>query len=819
MRLLSIILVFISINFALFSQGETCNEAMEITINNTYTADGPATGNGCFTCAGTATNADWYQFTPTADASISISSCISGQDTHFYVYTGDCGTLTEVASNDDNGCGVGTNFASYAELNIIAGTTYYIEWTDQWANGSFDFVIEEIVCPAPSNLSFSNITDQSVEIDWTSANIGTDFALEYGEFGFTQGTGTIITGVLGTDGPSVLIEGLTPATSYECYLTENCAGGAVTTQSINFETFVELASNDLCENAIELTCGLSITSSNINATLDTNAPQCGQVEVDANGIWYHFTGEESFITITTCAPVGFDSRLSVYTSGDSCNDLVCVVANDDDIDCTNFSSTVHFTGQTGVDYYVLVHGFEGSTGEFTINLTCEELCSPVPSNGMCANATPIDISADCEMIPATNQCASFNLMNPECSPFQETQDVWYTFNSGDSESVGITANTIDASELGFSVYSDCGGESIICIESYDVFTAFSVEPNTDYYIQFWSQYDDAGSFEFCLTDNVCSGASDVSASVSDTDVVISWTSANPDQAFIVEYGEAGFIQGNGFTVTGVSGTDGPPVTIPGLMDDTQYEYYITEACEFGEFISGPHTFTIGSVPPINDECVNATDIPDCIFTIDGTTINASVAQVPECSSVASTAPGVWYHIPQAFDLLTYSASTCDNASFDTKISVFTGSCDNLVCLDANDNSAACINTSSSQIIYNTSEPEVWILVHGNASETGDFTLTMDCTDGINEIANSQELVISPNPTSGSIRIAFDNSKFNSDITVKIFNTLGQEVYSQSKINPMNGLIDNIDLNLLSSGQYFIALGDNKNTVHAKITIE
>ncbi|MFT5149215.1 MAG: hypothetical protein ACI86P_001903, partial [Flavobacteriales bacterium] len=74
MKFIKLLTALLFIQISVFSQGENCDSALEIVLNDTYTSDGPSTGDGCFTCPGDAINADWFKFTPTENTSISISS-------------------------------------------------------------------------------------------------------------------------------------------------------------------------------------------------------------------------------------------------------------------------------------------------------------------------------------------------------------------------------------------------------------------------------------------------------------------------------------------------------------------------------------------------------------------------------------------------------------------------------------------------------------------------------------------------------------------------------------------------------------------------
>jgi hypothetical protein len=89
--------------------------------------------------------AAWYTYTPTADETIIITSCDSGEDTYVNVYTGECGDISSldlIASNDDFAdCAP----SSQLELDVTAGTTYYIEWMDLYTTVAHEWELSAAV--------------------------------------------------------------------------------------------------------------------------------------------------------------------------------------------------------------------------------------------------------------------------------------------------------------------------------------------------------------------------------------------------------------------------------------------------------------------------------------------------------------------------------------------------------------------------------------------------------------------------------------------------------------------------------------------------
>ena len=91
--------------------------------------------------------------------------------------------------------------------------------------------------------------------------------------------------------------------------------------------------NDLCENAIPISCGEIVAGTTIDANEDSAvAPLC-DTSVTAPGVWYVYedtTGLASDITITMCnGTTDYDSKLSVYTGDCGAPPFTCVVGNDD----------------------------------------------------------------------------------------------------------------------------------------------------------------------------------------------------------------------------------------------------------------------------------------------------------------------------------------------------------------------------------------------------------------------------------------------------------------------------------------------------------
>ncbi|HEX2899796.1 MAG TPA: T9SS type A sorting domain-containing protein, partial [Bacteroidia bacterium] len=149
-----------------------------------------------------------------------------------------------------------------------------------------------------------------------------------------------------------------------------CSAVATTTVTVSASP-----SNDGCANATAIGCNSSVTGSTLCATVDAGLPFCGTTGGTAPGVWYSFTGNGGFASLSTCnAATNYDTKLHVFTG--NCGALTCVAGNDDYSSTTqtcSFSSLrsiVEFCTTPGETYYVLVHGFSSGSGNFQLDLTC-----------------------------------------------------------------------------------------------------------------------------------------------------------------------------------------------------------------------------------------------------------------------------------------------------------------------------------------------------------------------------------------------------------------------------------------------------------------
>ena len=134
----------------------------------TYAGDDCATALPATAGSNTAPYAPvWYTYTASLTGTATISSVGGGVDTQVYGYSGACDALTEVGFGDDEGGS--PEWSSIMVLDVVAGESYYINWTDGWSIEGFVWTLEEAIYPVtPQNLT-AEPGMESVYLAWEGA--------------------------------------------------------------------------------------------------------------------------------------------------------------------------------------------------------------------------------------------------------------------------------------------------------------------------------------------------------------------------------------------------------------------------------------------------------------------------------------------------------------------------------------------------------------------------------------------------------------------------------------------------------------------------
>lgn len=156
----------------------------------------------------------------------------------FYEVTVDFPTSIDFPGGGGNGVTYWVQIISYptdtetnagwesTTANIIGNPAVFNnENVDDWTAGDMDMVFSISgqcfpieACFAPDNVTASDITTESMVVSWVQADDASEWLVEYGPAGFTQGEGIEIT----TTEPTVTLTDLTEVTTYDVYIQAIC---------------------------------------------------------------------------------------------------------------------------------------------------------------------------------------------------------------------------------------------------------------------------------------------------------------------------------------------------------------------------------------------------------------------------------------------------------------------------------------------------------------------------------------------------------------------------------------------------------------------
>src|SRR5690606_38568956 len=114
----------------------------------------------------------------------------------------------ETTTHNLSGLSANTEYQFYVRQNCTVNQSIWV--------GPITFTTLAI-CPEPTDLTASNITENSAYLSWTSN--GSLFDVEWGVSGFTQGSGTVVSNLITT---THNLSGLSANTEYEFYVRQNC---------------------------------------------------------------------------------------------------------------------------------------------------------------------------------------------------------------------------------------------------------------------------------------------------------------------------------------------------------------------------------------------------------------------------------------------------------------------------------------------------------------------------------------------------------------------------------------------------------------------
>ncbi|MBL9148260.1 MAG: hypothetical protein JNM94_06140 [Phycisphaerae bacterium] len=466
--------------------------------------------------------------------------------------------------------------------------------------------------------------------------------------------------------------------------------------------------NDSCTGAIEITDPSSTAFDSTLAFTDGDSlpAECdsfGSVTI-FNDLWYKFTAASSSLyEISTCDQADFDTRLAIYSGG--CDNLSLLACNDDGDGCGAFTSKILTSLDAGTEYWVRVGGFGegGGTGTLSVQAVqgCDVTCPP--NAYVEKEACGEDSNGGCNTVPASNCCSAnggVGCDDPTC------QDAVCSF---DSFCCSVAWDAI------------CAGEAAslcpeLCAPVEPLFE--NIEVGQTVCGTFWAANSTRDTDWYKI--NLASDATVTLTANSTLNVTIGILSGDcPPRIYAIDA-----TQSCGATLSACLPAGESTIFIA-------LANFTFPACGNDPLNNYTFTTSLGSsCTPLNDECAGATPIADgeTTFTTEGATTSAPDLD-PSCDKGFGTAfvRDIWFTYT-ATCTGTANFSTCGTVDYDSRLALYSGTCDNLSIVACNDDGPGCPGFSSS-MDADVVEGQTYFLRVGGFAAAGSGTISINCGGG------------------------------------------------------------------------------------------
>ena len=211
-----------------------------------------------------------------------------------------------------------------------------------------------------------------------------------------------------------------------------------------------------------------------------------------NSGWFSFTGDGNTYRMRNVQCTGPNDNLDlqvVIYSGD-CGSLVAGACNDDNPAGGTLTFSVEFETEVGVEYVALVDGYDGTTGEFCLEVT--NLTDPTLPGEQCDIAIDINsLFGQAEMVPQSSETfdnyAAYDTDDtdiiPSClfSLIPGTGTIWFSFTGDGNRYTINSANNSNAANplVGVAYTGTCGMLTEIDCQYASGVTNFSIDLQTE----------------------------------------------------------------------------------------------------------------------------------------------------------------------------------------------------------------------------------------------------------------------------------------------------------------------------------------------------
>mmetsp|Transcript_23092 Transcript_23092/g.64021 ORF Transcript_23092/g.64021 Transcript_23092/m.64021 type:complete len:1199 (+) Transcript_23092:123-3719(+) len=521
----------------------------------------------------------------------------------------------------------------------------------------------------------------------------------------------------------------------------------------------ESSHNDQCDNAVKLHEESVLAGTTAGALSSTQPPQCDDVEISKNGVWYTVDNISGFFRAELLHGYSdFTGQVSVYRSMDNadsgCSALVCEKGSS--------AGSVMWLAEATNTYYVYVNGNNGNAGDFDLFLGQNKAAS-------CNFGPRIDPNS-------VGYIASTEGFNPQsvksCGHrgYHTAPGVWFSVEGNGKVLEASTCGSSFDLDTQISVFGN-GCDSLQCIggtgQEHPCGEKGSVTWETQvgeiYHVYVSGRSGRVGDFVLNINDapvadgSTCRGPLPLEQGVTS---VQSNTTKVPLE-FIERCSGSNAIQGVWHKIIGT----GLTMTFSVCNNETDFDARITMftgSCNgltcishtqsqcgvndevmitthVGEtyyvLVHGEHSSSFGNYrldigeTEINDTCGTAsTLVVSSAAKYFGNTLSAKKSSTDTCTGdVDEGSNALWYSFMGTGEIVTIS--TCSYLTdFDTDIRIFNGSCSDFECVSDIDNSYAVNKCGQqSRISFQSVSDELYYARIGGASpnDAGNFVLEVN----------------------------------------------------------------------------------------------
>jgi hypothetical protein len=516
--------------------------------------------------------------------------------------------------------------------------------------------------------------------------------------------------------------------------------------------------NDNFANSTVITgSSATATGSNVNATKEGGEPNIAG-NAGGKSVWWTWTAPASGSATVSTAGSNFDTTLGIYT-GSSVAALTLVASNDDAPGV--HTSLVTFNAIAGTTYQIAVDGYDGVTGNVTLNIA---LTPSGPANNNFANRTPITGSS--ATVTGNNVNATKEAGEPGIAGNAGGKSVWWTWTAPASGSATIStagsnfdtilgvytgssaaaltliANNDDASggQTSLVTFNAVAGTTYqIAVDGYNgvsgnITLNIALAPSGPTNNNFASRTVITGSSATVTGSNVNAtkeaGEPNIAGNTGGKSVWWTWTAPASGKVTISTAGSnfdttSGIYTGSSVAaLTLVASNDDAPGVHTSLVTfiavaGTTYQI----AVDGYNGAAGNITLNVALTPsgPANNNFANRTVITGSSATVTGSNVNATKeAGEPNIAGNAGGKSVWWTWTAPASGKVTISTA---GSNFDTTLGIYTGSAAAALTLVASNDDAPGVRTSL--VTFNAVAGVTYqIAVDGYNAVTGNIVLSI-----------------------------------------------------------------------------------------------